>query len=307
MADIHDKITELGLEVVRDNAASKNERTVAGIAAALLTDELGEMGVSHSGFALTSLPHKAVIEPLWIKEGHKVTLHIESGRSIEGDHIGVPYGSKARMILLYLQTEALKTNSPEIELGKSMHAWLSRMGVPIGGATYKLISEQSRRISACRLTFFRELEGSKENARMNGAFVDVEIPMHTVRDADQLSLWQETVRLNDRFFQSLKDHAIPLRDEALRQLSNKSLSLDVYIWLAYRLHSLQQPTSVSWAALYRQFGGGYRYVRQFRPKFKEALQFALAAYPEAKVSVEEEGIRLFQSRPPVNKRVYALS
>ncbi|WP_081581597.1 replication protein RepA [Pararhodospirillum photometricum] len=58
------------------------------------------------------------------------------------------------MILLYLQTEALKTGSPEVELGGSMAAWMTRMGISVGGKSYRLIDEQAMRLSLCSLTFF---------------------------------------------------------------------------------------------------------------------------------------------------------
>ncbi len=47
------------------------------------------------------------------------------------------------MILLYLQTEAVKTRSREIELGLSMNHWLTSMGIDYGGETYRLVREQS--------------------------------------------------------------------------------------------------------------------------------------------------------------------
>lgn len=75
--------------------------------------------------------------------------------------------SIARLILLYLQTEAVRTNDPEVELGRSMHAWLSRMGISAGGKNYKLVGEQARRISACRLTFLTEMPGAE--LRQNGS------------------------------------------------------------------------------------------------------------------------------------------
>ena len=58
--------------------------------------------------------------------------------------IGVPYGSRARLIILYLQSEALKTQSREIELGKTLHAWLRRLDIPIGGKS------MARRFTATR-------------------------------------------------------------------------------------------------------------------------------------------------------------
>ena len=60
-------------------------------------------------------------------------------------------------ILLFLQSEAIRTNSREIELGRSMRVWLGSMGLSIGGTTYKLVTEQAKRISRCSLTFFAGL------------------------------------------------------------------------------------------------------------------------------------------------------
>ena len=73
----------------------------------------------------------------------------------------------------------------------------------------------------------------------------------------------------------------------------------VYVWLAYRLHALEKPTSISWGGLHGQFGTGFKLARQFKPHFLEALAAATAAYPDAKVDVEESGITLRPSRPPV--------
>lgn len=304
MLNVPNLILMHGVERAKEMAQSKMERQCIDITAAMLGDDDGEIGISHSGFALTSLPHRAIQEALWIKEGHHITLHIASGHTRDGTVIGIPYGAKARMILLYLQTEALRSNSPEVELGRSMYAWLTRMGMPIGGATYRLVSEQAKRISSCRLTFFHDIEGGQ--ARLNGAFVDTEISMFGTDGDSQLALWQDSVRLNDRFFKSLQEHSIPLRDEALRQLSNKSLALDIYTWLAYRLHVINKPVMVSWPALFNQFGSGYAALRQFKPKFRESLAFALAAYPEAKIDVANEGLILHQSRPPVEKQLVTI-
>ena len=41
---------------------------------------------------------------------------------------GVPFGVKARLILLYLMTEAVKTRSRHVELGRSMRSWLASDG-----------------------------------------------------------------------------------------------------------------------------------------------------------------------------------
>jgi hypothetical protein len=64
--------------------------------------------------------------------------------------VGVPYGSRARLILLYLQTEAVRMNCREVELGRSLHAWLCRLEIPIGGKQMASVRDQAGRISRCR-------------------------------------------------------------------------------------------------------------------------------------------------------------
>lgn len=301
MGAVHDLVLKHGAETARSLATTKQEKLCVDIAARMLAEEEEHMGVTHAGFALTSLPHKAIDDPVWVKDGYHVRLLVESGRNQDTHFIGVPYGSKARLILLYLQTQALRNNSRSVELGRSMKAWMEAMGLSTGGATYRIVSEQAKRISACRLTFFHEHEDNK--ARHNGAFVDTEIAMFRTTEDDQPSLWTEHVVLNEHFFASLQDHAVPLLEAAIREINSKSMALDVYIWLAYRLHVLNKSIRLSWLSVYSQFGTGFKAIRQFKPTFREALALALAVYPEARVEEEKDGLLLYPSRPPVSKRV----
>jgi hypothetical protein len=77
--------------------------------------------------------------------------------------------------------------------------------------------------------------------------------------------------------------------------------IDVYIWLAYRLHALRKDVDVSWLALHGQFGQGYGRLRDFRRDFVQALELAVAAYPEARVGISERGVILRPSRPAIAK------
>ncbi|MGG5812489.1 replication protein RepA [Falsiroseomonas sp. CW058] len=301
MGDVHQLILRHGVETARSMAATKGERQAVDAAAQVMGDEESRLGITHAGFAMTSLPHKRIEEGFWRREGHRTTLLVEAGRDRRGALIGVPYGSIARLILLYLQTEAIRTNSPEVELGRSMKTWMGRMSLTTGGKTYQLVAEQARRISACRLTFFTDRSHGAE-ARHNGAFVQDAITLSgVVGDEDQPSLWQDRVRLDEHFWHSLREHPVPVREEAIRAIGTRSLAIDVYIWLAYRLHALTKPTSVSWTAIHGQFGAGFRLVRQIKPTFCEALQLALAVYPDAQVDVEKEGIILYPSPPAIPK------
>jgi hypothetical protein len=248
---------------------------------------------------MTALPHKRIDRAEWVRDGADIRLRIESGKTHDGTTVGIPFGYVARLILLYLQTEAVRTRSREVELGRSMHSWLKAMGLNSGGKGYEAVREQSKRLSLCRLTFYRV--GEAGEAVLNGGFVrEAILP---ARDAgSQLSLWRETVVLDEVFYESLIRHPLPVREAAIQALSGRSMAIDLYVWLAYRLHHLPRPTRVPWPALYRQFGAGFAQARQFRAHAREALALALAAYPEARVRVEEEALILMPSPAPVPER-----
>lgn len=279
------------------------ERRLVEVAARLGAEEDPGLGITYSGFCLTALPHKRLPEhESWHRRGSRVALTIDPGTLLlagQPRRFGVPYGSRARLILIYLQSMALRHDSPEVELGNSMKAWLERMDVPVGGKSYKLVAEQANRLSACHLTFYwldNQGMGFEKEPLIKGGGIQ----FHT-GDGRQPSLWRETVRLSDQFFQALKEHPVALNETALRLISNRSLSLDIYIWLAYRLPHLARRSAVRWPALFEQFGAGFQEgsLRKFRQTFKEALAYALAVYPDARVEAEEDGLVLHPSRPPV--------
>ena len=79
-------------------------------------------GFAYSGWAQCALPHKRLADDApWGIVSEKVKLMVEPGRrqvvaddgSQTFEFLGVPFGSHARLILLYLQTEALRTGSRE--------------------------------------------------------------------------------------------------------------------------------------------------------------------------------------------------
>ena len=299
MMGVHQLVLAHGRERARELVDEKT-RPLVDIAAEVLADDSQRIGISYTGFCLTALPHKRLDDNMpWEKRGHRVTLLVEPGRLKDGGRMklyGVPYGARARMILLYLQTQAIRTGSREVALGRSMRDWMERMGLSVGGETARALREQAARISACSLKFFWE-DGASDGFE-RAAIVRSGLRFHA-EDPAQGSLWEDRVLLDETFFAALRDHPVPLLEAAIRQLCDRSMSLDIYVWLAWRLHNLSRPTSISWPALHAQFGTGFKAVRQFKPRFIEALGAALAAYPEARVELEEKAMTLYPARPPV--------
>lgn len=281
----------------------QRQRALVDIAAEVMADESQSIGISYTGFCLTSLPHKRLPdEQAWQKHGHRVTLLIEPGRlkTAKGDlrlH-GVPYGARARMILLYLQTQAVRTGSREVALGRSMRDWMERMGLSVGGETARSLREQAARMSACSLKFFWEDDVQGAAGWAAGRIVNSGLRFHT-QDGAQGSLWEDRVVLDEMFWKALRDHPVPLLEAAIRQLRDRSMSLDIYVWLAWRLHTIGKPVAIGWSSIHTQFGAGFDKLFHFKPRFCEALAAAVAAYPEARVETADTGVTLHPSRPPI--------
>src|SRR6476661_2070256 len=293
--NVHRLVLMHGRERARAMVSEK-QRPLVDIAAEVMADESSRMGISYTGFCLTALPHKKLADDQpWEKKGHRVTLLVEPGRLKTGGRTklyGVPYGARARMILLYLQTQAVRTGSREVALGRSMRDWMERMGLAVGGETARSLREQAARISACTLKFF--WEDDKHEAWARGAIVTSGLRFK-VPENSQGTLWEDRVVLDEVFWKALRDHPVPLLEAAIRQLRDRSMSLDIYIWLAWRCHQLTKPTPISWPAIHAQFGGGFKQLKHFKPSFIEALDAAVAAYPDARIGIREGGIILHPS------------
>lgn len=297
MGKIHDQLNELGRQGALVFAATDIERKSLEAAYDFLADEDGGVGFLFSGWCQTALPHRRLADDkVWTLKTDYVKLMVEPGsieRNDEVVRVGVPYGSRARLILLYLQSEAIRTKSRQIELGRSLRVWLGKLGVPIGGKSMRDVRDQALRLSRCRMTF--QINQGDKVGFINQNLVD------TAMFSTDTGGLLDTVHLSERFYEELHRHPVPLLEAAIRALSNNSQALDIYCWLAYRLHSLSRPTMITWAGLMPQFGGAYNDKKEFRRRFLESLQMALAVYPDAKVEVVRGGLKLERSRPAVAK------
>lgn len=310
MGKLHRELETIGKRAaIEQNVAP---RDVIEAAARYMADEDDALSFAYAGWAQCALPHRRIpIGQTWEMAYDKMRLVVEPGRRPTGqDRTGptepleVPFGAYPRLILLYLQTQALRTNSREIELGNSWRDWMSRIGVSWGGNTGRSVREQAELLSRCRLTF--HMAGGSQSGVVNQSIVDkaIFIEADTIERQGRLSL--ESTKLSEGFFEALKKHPIPLEEAAIRSLANNSAALDTYIWLAYRLHSLQSPRLVTWKALKAQHGTGYRNLHHFKPRFVGILAMATAVYPEADIEVVEQGVILKPSKPPVTPRLFAI-
>jgi Plasmid encoded RepA protein len=313
MSRLHDLLLQQGRQSLLTDAETNQDHRAILAAANYLSDESNDAYFLFAGWALSGLPHRRIPdEREWRIETDYVTLLVEPGRrpqaNGENPHVGVPYGTRARLIMLYLQTEALRTNSREIALGGSLRAWMSRLGIAVGGRSLKEVRDQADRISRCRLTFHMTRNG--RTSLVNQNIVDTAMFLDdTGTTQGQGKLFLEVAKLSEGFFDQLKKHPVPVEEAAIRQLNNNSMALDIYCWLAYRLHSLKGPTKLTWTAIFKQFGAGFSLMKHFKPEFLNNLQLALAVYPAANVSLDDHdsSLTIYPSPSPVAKRLIAVS
>jgi hypothetical protein len=284
------------------------DRAVVEAAAQYMADEDAGIGFLYSGWCQAALPHRRLPDgQSWAIHSDRISLLVEPGSKPGPDGksflpTGVAYGSRARLIFLYLQSTAIRTKSREIELGRSLREWLVRMGIPQGGKSQRDVRDQAERISRCRFTFHIQQSGGRVGL-VNQNVVDSAMFVPSSGAGEQQgSLFVETARLSEVFFDLLQRHPVPVQEAAIRAINNNSVALDIYAWLAYRLHVLGKPTSISWTALKNQFGGGVSRMDNFRVTFLDNLKLTLAVYPDARVDVEERGLVLYPSKPPVPER-----
>ena len=291
-----------------DWRSTREERRKRLEAGALATQQ-DASGVSylHSVTCQTSLPYQNPGNARrWDRVNGGVHLRIEAGAALHPEQgrlvdIGLPYGPKPRLILAHLNSEALRHNSRQVEVTESLTAFVKRLKLNQGGRTIATIKDQLTRLSASRITlgFLRGAEAVTINTQVITSF-NLWFP----KDDSQRVLWPSTLQLSQEYFESLTKHAVPLHDKALMALSGSALCLDVYAWLAQRLHRISwgKPMFVPWSALKAQFGFGYDRMDKFKQVFRRTLRAVHGQYRAADLELDDRGLTLHHSPPPVKGR-----
>ena len=217
----------------------------------------------------------------WRKNGH-VSIDINSGTK-EGQSLGLPYGAYPRLILAYLVTQAVKTKSPVIYLGKSFNNFLSMINIKNGGTTQKRLKQQLvRTLSA---SFSWTYETDKQWSRLNvnvasGAQLWWEIE-NLDENGDE---WQNFVRLNHDFYHEITNNAVPLDLRILSVLKNSPLGLDLYLFISWRIYKINKPIFISWESLQQQVGAQYCDLKVFARDCRTHIKRIQALRPDLNIN-----------------------
>jgi hypothetical protein len=271
------------------------------------------LSFQHTVFCQAGLPYRDPGDDVreWQREQGAVSLLIEAGRA-RNPHtrqwvtLGLPWGTKPRLILAHLNAEALRQGSPVVEVESSLSAFVKRIRGFQHGREIRAFKNQLSRLSVAvvRLAITRGDRSFQVNTQVVEAF-----ELWPDLDERQRVLWPSTIQLSLQYFNSLQEHAVPLNEADLAALAHSAMALDLYSWLAQRLHRVnpRRPAFIQWPALKEQFGPDYGRMSHFKGPFRKALAQTLVRYKVARVDVDGYGMRLHHSPPPVAKRLVALS
>lgn len=329
MRRIANQLELLGLDETRRRVAAEGatdrerERLLqrVEVAHALMTDlpNTDDLSFLHSGLCQTCLPHSRPASNIavWRRSSGRFSLIVSPGivddtplatrgrqptsEEIERMYVGVPYGSKARLILIHLQTEGMRSRT--VSLGPTLSAFLRSLGLPVSGGprgSIQAIREQSLRIARCTFTMQWtdiDAEGAERTLISDSKIVDGLEMWRSARGEE----WTGTVELSTRFHEHLRNHAVPLDKRGIAHLSGNSLGLDLYALFAYRLPRLSRDLHLRWTALQAQLGAELKEAKEMARRVREVMPDVLTAYPHANVEVMSTGILLKPSKPAVPK------
>ena len=223
---------------------------------------------------------------------------------IAGADCKLPFGNLPRLLLAWVSTEAVRTQSREIVLGRSLAEFMRTLGVYSSGGRVQIrLRNQMRRLFSATVQLVYEDEHGE--ARVSSSVADRTELWWNERKPDEPSLWESKLRLGEDFFNEIIQHPVPIDMNTLTALKRCSLGLDLYLWLVYRTFPLRAPLRLTWKQVYRQFGlhpdkaSDKRTVLNFRSQALRELKKIKLAWPELNYATAPGVLILHPSTPAI--------
>ena len=244
-----------------------------------------------------NLPHRNPGNaPVWRRVNGNLTLIIQPFVDDENQS-QFPYGVLPRLVLFWVCTEAVKTKSRRLTLGKSFAAFMRELGLnPSNGGKRSdsvRLRDQINRLINSRIAL-QETQSHDGGKGVRTAFMEISSDNElwwTPGKVEQDSLFESWLELGEKFYAAIIAGPVPIDLRALRGLRNSALGLDLYSLIAYKTYSANRngaAQKIPWEGLHQQMGAEYKEMRQFRAKVRALLPKIKAVYPQMKVTAEAE-------------------
>ena len=215
----------------------------------------------------------------------------------------LPFGNYPRLLLAWVCTEAVQTQSPVLILGSSLSEFMRALGIySSDGKAYTRLRNQMDRLFNAHVSLIYEDERGK--ATVNSLIADSTAFWWNPKRPEENTLWESKIELSEKFFNEIINHPVPLDMNTLTALKRCALGLDLYLWLTYRTFTLRAPLRLTWRQVYRQFGlhpdkaSDKRTVLNFRRKVLRELKKIKLAWPDLNYSTAP-GVLIVHPSTPV--------
>jgi hypothetical protein len=258
-----------------------------------------DMAFNHAVLCQVGLPRSKVDGDKFMRKSGSAWVLVQAGCIDEGKGPvpqPIPYGVMPRLALAWMSTFAVRNKTQIIPIGKNACEFLKLLGVETTGRRYAELRRQINALAACRIQLgFKGMTYSSQPVLQFEALKP--------KNGHKSSNWPGTMVLSKEYYDTLTKNAVPLDGRAIHALRGSALALDVYAWLAHRLHRIQgRGVILHWKALRLQFAQEYKgkeHDKDFKKAFLQVLKKVLAVYPQANVKPIYGGLLLNGSPPPV--------
>ena len=211
----------------------------------------GDPQFLHTVLCQLGLPRNPTTSRTFERTSGRASLLLEAGKAFDGMkwiEQPLPSGTRPRLVLINLCSEAVRTKNPEVDIGGSQREFLRRLGIDPGGESVAHFKRQMLALSSCHMTLgMATADGSTQ---IDAKPIDAFQAWHT-NEEGQRALWPGYIRLTAKFFENLIEHAVPLHPEAISRLQNSALALDIYSWMVQRVARISDRNGITipWSAL----------------------------------------------------------
>ena len=219
----------------------------------------------------------------------------------------LPFGNLPRLLLAWVCTEAVRTQSRELVLGRSLSKFMRTLGInsTSGGVRGEQtrLRNQMKRLFGCTVSLLYQDEHGE--AAVNSVMARRTEFWWNERKPDQPSLWESKIELGEDLFYEIISHPVPIDMNTLTAMKRSPLGLDLYLWLVYRTFPLRAPLRLTWKQLYQQFGAHPAKssdkvtVQAFRRKVLRELIKIKMAWPELNYTTAPGLLILHPSTPAI--------
>ena len=212
----------------------------------------------------------------------------------------MPFGSRARMVVPYVNACAVRNRGPEVDLGRSLRVFLGRLGLSFDGRRGKAVAEQVEAVAAASIVLG---QWADDRAVTSAGRIANQVTFWMARDAAERLVWEPSMRLSDDYYAALAERPVPVDMGHLAKLARSPRRMDLYAWLAYRTAQIPAGREVHIPAesLRAVFAPDLAAPRMFRHRLAADLRAVAAVYRGFRVRLEGDRLVLARSRPPVDR------